>query len=79
MGKGFQDGLLGKEEPLAVPADVSDLFHGSPEAAPARLSVNVGLIDLIYSLGTPRSSFIEERVSLFCRAPNSDLEQVGRT
>lgn len=62
-----------------MPADVSDLFHGSPEAAPARLSVNVGLIDLIYSLVTPRSSFIEERVSVFCRALNSDLEQVRKT
>lgn len=41
--------------------------------------MNVGWIDLIYCIVTPRDSFVEERVSLFRGAPTSDLEQEVET
>lgn len=67
-----------KEKPLTMPADISDLFQHFLEAAHAWLTVKVGLIGLIYCKATSRGSFVEERVSLFYRALDRDLEQLRK-
>ena len=49
----------------------SDLFQHTPEAVQAWISVNIGFVDLMYWIVCPRSSSVEERLSLFHRALNS--------
>lgn len=44
----MRKGLLGKEKPLTMPADISDLFQHFLETAHAWLTVEVGLSGLIY-------------------------------